>query len=48
MKPIPCQHVADYYYQRDAIKWDNLMRDALGVKRLPLHTLEDRYKPIRA
>lgn len=40
---IPVQHVADYYQFRDVIKWDNLMRDALGVKRLPLAVLISRY-----
>jgi hypothetical protein len=44
MAPIPVQHVADYYQYRDVIKWDNLMRDALGVKRLSLAVLLDRYK----
>lgn len=42
--PNHCQHVADYYYVRDAVKWDNLMRDALGVKRLPLWKLLEMYE----
>ena len=41
--PNHCQHVADYYYVRDAITWDNLMRDALGVKRLPMGKLMRMY-----
>ena len=41
--PNHCQHVADYYYVRDAITWDNLMRDALGVKRLPMDKLLTMY-----
>ena len=41
--PNHCQHVADYYYVRDAITWDNLMRDALGVKRLPMDNLLTMY-----
>lgn len=38
-----CQHIADFYQYRDVIKWDNYMRDALGVKRLSLSDLVSRY-----
>lgn len=43
-----CQHVADFYRYRDVMKWDNYMRDALGVPRLSLDALVDRYKSIGA
>lgn len=42
-QPIPVQHVADYYQFRDPIRYDNLMRDALGVKRLSLSALLALY-----
>lgn len=41
--PNHCQHVADYYKFRNPIRWDCLMRDALGVERLPLSVLFALY-----
>lgn len=44
MQASHCQHVADFYQYRDVLKWDNYMRDALGVARLSFAALIARYQ----